>query len=583
MPFLKAIRGSGAGRHPAARFEPPVDATAEQVAARKEAAGLPGYRLAEQRFGGAIAAGATAVLIEVAGTRAIVRHRIDNAWQQAEPFEGDEGAKVAAALEKLAGPLVVDADGAAEGGFVVTVAEARRPCRLSVRAVPAGSRVLVVMGGELPAQQPGGLAGLLGKMVPGRRESAAAAAADPTLPAVDFAAESAVRVAGIEGAQRARELLAAAVLARAGGIAMEVQGKQAGVHHDVDGVWRPAATLDAAAGAAVTGAFLAAAAIDQRQGGRRRSGGCEILVDGKPSRCTVRTQAVTGGERILVELEHGRPRFKTPADLGMSAAVAGRVAELVALDRGILVVATPRHGGLASLFNGVLQSIDRLLRDVVALEDAAFPRAAIQNVRQVRWDRAAKLTPVAVLEKAVRDDARVLATCDLEDADLARNLAAQAEQGRLVIVGLRGGDAVDGIANLAGLGVAGDALGRLLVGSIGGRLVRKLCPKCREDYLPSPEELAWVESAARDRAALYRARQGGCGVCGGTGYLGRTGIFEIAAGPTLNRSLAAAADAKELRKAAVRDGMVPLANEARRLLAEGVTSLAEIRRVFRKG
>jgi type IV pilus assembly protein PilB len=260
-----------------------------------------------------------------------------------------------------------------------------------------------------------------------------------------------------------------------------------------------------------------------------------------------------------------------------------QVKELVALESGVLVISTPKRGGLSTLFDGVLTAADRMLRDFVSFEDAAAPRTEIQNVRPMRWDAAAGISPVAAVDQALREYPRVLVSCDLKDPELAQRLVAQAAEGLLVIVGIRGADAADGIANLAGLGIGRDVLGRLLLGSIGGRLVRKLCPKCRDEYLPTPDDIAKLKLDPGSRPTLYRATQGGCGVCAQTGYLGRTGIFEVATGRTVNHAVAAGADAAVIRQAAAKDGMQPLSREARRLVTEGVTSLDEIQRIFRKG
>lgn len=578
MAFLKSSSGAAAKKAPPATFAPRVDATAEQVAARKEAAGLPGFKPLAAVFGEALAASATAVLLEVGSKQQVsVRCRVDNAWRDAEPFPGDAGLAAVAAAKKLAGPLVPGEGGEQAGGFVVAVAGVRRPCRLSVRPAGSGEQVLVRIGGELPPEESAGLAGMLGRIVPGLRSKAGDVAESQALPAVTFAAD---RGAGMEGMAAACQLLATAIHSRAGEIVIEANRDQASVHHDVDGVWRPVVTLGRQEAAAVAAVLKAAAGIE---GGGRQSGRCDIVVDGKSWPCTISVQAVPTGTRLLVAHDYGRPKFKTLADTGMTEPLVQRVRELVAVESGILVVTTPKRHGLSTLFDGVLTAADRMLRDFVSLEDAAIPRPEVQNVRPVRWDAATGGTPAAALDQAMREYPRVLVACDLKDPELAQRLVAQAAEGLLVIVGVRGADAAEGIASLGSLGITPDRLGRLLLGSIAGRLVRKLCPKCREDYLPTPDEIAKLKIDPGTRPTLHRALQGGCGVCGQTGYLGRTGIFEIATGRTVNQAVAAGADAAVIRQAAVKDGMNPLSREARRLVAEGITSLDEIQRVFRKG
>lgn len=581
MAFMKSADGAVTKKTPRAVFAPRVDATAEQVAACKEAARLPGSKPLATVFGDALMVSATAVLLEVGGgQRVSLRRRVDNAWQPAAPFPGEAGLAAVVALKKLAGPLVAGEGGEQAGGFVVVSAGVRRPCRLSVRQAGSAEQVLVLVGGELPPQESVGLAGMLGRIVPGLRSKPGDTAADRSLPAVTFAGD---RGAGMPGLAAACQLLASAVGGRAGEILIELGRDQASVHHDVDGVWRPAVTLGREEAAAVAAVFKVVAGIEGHERGGRQAGRCEIVVDGKSWPCTITLQAAPTATRLLVAHDYGRPKFKTLADTGMPEPLVQRVRELVSLESGVLVVATPKRGGLSTLFDGLLVTADRMLRDFVSLEDAAAPRPEIQNVRPVRWDAAAGVTPGAALDLAMREYPRVLAACDLKDPELAQKLVAQAADGLLVIVGVRGADAAEGIASFAGLGIAPDQLGRLLLGSIAGRLVRKLCPKCREDYLPTPDEVTKLKLDPNARPTLHRALQGGCGVCGQTGYLGRTGIFEIASGRTVNQAIAAGADAAGIRQAAVKDGMHGLSREARRLVAEGITSLDEIQRVFRKG
>jgi type II secretory ATPase GspE/PulE/Tfp pilus assembly ATPase PilB-like protein len=348
----------------------------------------------------------------------------------------------------------------------------------------------------------------------------------------------------------------------------------------VDGVDVPA-TLDAAAVKAVAGLLPAVAGLDPQARGPQAAR-IVAQVDGKAWPCSVSTRRGSTGARVELAIEHGRPKFKTLADTGMSDAVAERVQEALKLESGIILVAAPRRGGLTTLFEAVIASADRLLRDFVLLEDAAVPRPEIQNVKPVRWDSRAGGKPVAALESALREYPNVLAVCDLEAAELAQRLVAQPGEGRLVIVGVRGADAADGVARLLALGADPQAVARGLLGAVSCRLVRKLCPKCRREYFPAIDTLVRLAIDPDADATLFRAGAAGCPVCTGTGYLGRTAACEFAAGPTLRAYVAKAAEADVLRKAAMKDGMVSLRHDAVAKVARGVTSVEEVQRVFRK-
>jgi type II secretory ATPase GspE/PulE/Tfp pilus assembly ATPase PilB-like protein len=132
--------------------------------------------------------------------------------------------------------------------------------------------------------------------------------------------------------------------------------------------------------------------------------------------------------------------------------------------------------------------------------------------------------------------------------------------------------------------VPANTLATTLVGSVSQRMVRKLCPKCREEYPPEPEPLpkvlAQLKLTPEQRGHVRKASPHGCRLCGGTGYLGRVAIFELASGPTVRKAVAAGTDAATLRKAAIQDGMTPLVEAGKALVLEGVTSIDEIQRVF---
>jgi type II secretory ATPase GspE/PulE/Tfp pilus assembly ATPase PilB-like protein len=571
---------------------------AECSARRKAAAGMPGFRGAQQLLGEAVAAGATAILLEHLGGSVGLRRRIDNDWQAADPLDKEKGAGILAAIKTLAAPIPGAGQGVQEGEIVVALKNSRRPCRVTVRAIPNGEQVMLLLGGELPPPAKENFSavvgGFLGRLLPGRgRKEMAAAAVDESLPKVSFDVprggnpdEARVRLeraVAAEGYQQACNLVASAIKARACEVLIEVTEKDVAVHQEVDGVWRPSQNLDRTAGDAAIAAIKMVSGLDSQERRRRQAGQCITVIETKPWPCRVVSQGVPSGERLQLSLDHGRPKFKTIADTGMPDPLAKRVRELSTLESGLIVVATPKRGGLSTLFSHVVGAADRMVRDFVCIEDAAAPELEIQNVKPVRWDAAKQISPAGAVELAMREYPGALVTCELKDAGLAAALMAQAEQGRLVIVGIRGADAVDGLVNLMALGIAPETLSRTLLAAIGGKLIRKLCPKCQEEYVPPLDLLMRLRLDPEHAPTLRRAAEGGCSVCAGTGYLGRTGIFEIASGKTLAHYLAKQADAKVLRQAAVKDGMQPMQQEGLARVMQGVTSLEEIQRVFRKG
>lgn len=597
MAALKLSRGTAA--KPASEKKPrlkpaALEATggtpAEVVARRKAAAKLPGMKQARGAIAAAAAKAATGVLFDLSAQAAGVRWRIDNAWQDGDPLERNVLTNVIAAMKTLVSSKPL-AQSSQEGELVIRVGGVARTCRVTIRMAPSGEQVLCVLGAELPARQRRGigamLSGLLGRFLPGRAAKATADAAK-SLAKVTLDVARGVdparleQATGAEAYSQACGLFATAVKDRASDLVIDFTKESAAVHRQVDGVTAQSETLDCVAGDAVLAVLKTVAGLDPKERRRRQSGQFVTVIDGKPWPCRIVSQGVPTGERVQLALEYGRPKFKSIADTGMPASLVDRVAHLLALEKGLVVVATPKRGGLTTLFDMVLTTADRLVRDFVAIEDAAYPGAEIQNVKVIRWDAAKKISPAAAVDEARRGYPGALACCDVKDPELAAKLVAAVDEGLLVVVGIRGEDAVDGLASLMKLGITPEVLSRVLLGAVGGRLVRKLCPKCKEEYLPPLEVFTKLKFPGAAETTFSRAADKGCDICTGTGYLGRTGIFEIASGPTLNRYLAKKADGNVLRQAAMKDGMRPLQQEGIARVADGVTSIEEIQRSFKK-
>jgi len=557
-----------------------------------EAKGMPGWKGARLVIGEALAAGDSGLLLELKDRAVTIRRRVDEAWQSADPLAVEDAVVVFAALRRLAAAVPA---GQEEPRFEISGSKVpRRVCHVAARSTAKSEQVLLLLGPELPPHERLTLgrllAGVFGWLVPFRRRPPPPQR-DPSLPRLELAGtgdEAAARTeaaTAADGYKVACDVVAAAIRDRARMISFEASPQGVAVRLDIDGVaspmpkLEPALSLDKPRVAAVVGVLKTVAGFDMKDRGAQTSK-ITAMVEGKPWACTVSGSRSASGERLDVVIDHVRPKFKTLADLGMPEAVAKQLDEFLKLESGLIVLAAPPGGGLSTLFDGVIGAADRLLRDFVILEDAAAPRPEIQNLRPVRWDSRTGGQPGSALDAAMREYANVLTSCDLEDAELCKRLVAQAGEGKLVVVGVRATDAAEAIARLLGWGVDPQTVSRTLLAAVSVRLVRKLCPKCRREFFPAVAPLARLGLDPDLTFTLFRPTQGGCPVCTGTGYLGRTASCELGAGPTLKTYVAKGADAGVLRKAAVKDGMVPMLQDAIAKAARGVTSVEEVQRVF---
>jgi len=425
---------------------------------------------------------------------------------------------------------------------------------------------------------------------------------EDVLPAVELVAaggrdeaENAARLAAaraLPGFEELRGQLVAAVVARAATAVVEL-GTETTVRHEVDGVWGkprvrqpprsrkekeawvevPPSSRDV--GEAIVAAAQAICGVQAAAVGR-----FAIKVDGKPYNCRLSFAKTGAGRQVAIQIESPTAVFKALPALGMPEPMAARIGELLAAQRGLIVVSSPAGSGLSTTADLVVEASDRLLRDFVSVEDAAWPPREIQNVKPVRFDARTGVTPLAALADAMREYPAVIVSRDVRDKELVAELVRLVGEGKLVILSLKATDAIEAVSRVLACGVAPKALGAALLGSLSQRLVRRLCPKCREEIPPPEPLLARLKLTAEQLPKIFKASSDGCRICQGSGYLGRTGLFELASGGTLRRLIAAGGSPEQLRQAAVQDGMQPLRDAGMQLVVAGVTSLEEIQRVL---
>lgn len=412
--------------------------------------------------------------------------------------------------------------------------------------------------------------------------------------------ENAARVevaSKLNGFEEARRIMLGAVIARAGTLTLDLEEAGALVRHEVDGVWDKAKVRQPVRGGKVKEAWVDAPKTSLEAGqaavtalkalcglppNARESRAAPFLmnVDGKPRNCRMSIRRQPAGEQVVVQIDPPAAVFKKLEDLGMPKPLADRTVDLTRVEKGLILVSSPPASGMTTTFDVLVLSADRLLRDFISLEDAAAPPREIQNVRPIPYDARTGVTPQQVLTDVLRSYPNVIVTRDATDKQLVCELVKLAAEDKLVILSVRALDAADAIARIAACGVPPEMLARSIVASLSQRLIRKLCPKCREEYPPPPEMLARLKLTPEQLPHLRKASEHGCRVCGGTGFLGRTAVFELASGPTVRKAVAAATDAATLRKAAMQDGMKPMRDAGMPLVIAGLTSVDELQRVF---
>jgi type II secretory ATPase GspE/PulE/Tfp pilus assembly ATPase PilB-like protein len=261
---------------------------------------------------------------------------------------------------------------------------------------------------------------------------------------------------------------------------------------------------------------------------------------------------------------------------------------------GLLVVCGPTGAGKSTTLYACLSEIDRYQKNVITIENPV--EYNIDNVTQIEINERAGKTFASELRSILRQDPDVIYIGEIRDQETAEIACQAAQTGHMVFTTLHANDTITALGRLIDLGVPPFLVGSAVSAVLGQRLVRLLCPKCKIRYKPNPELLRKANLPADKIKHFYRAatpddeeeraENGGdgepivCDHCGGTGYFGRTGIFELLIITDRIRDLIRDnPNLNAIKAEAVKSGMKYLQEDGLRQVIEGRTSIQELLRV----
>jgi type IV pilus assembly protein PilB len=284
------------------------------------------------------------------------------------------------------------------------------------------------------------------------------------------------------------------------------------------------------------------------------------------------------GEKIVIRIHEVLTDVQSFTNLGMTMAQAETLDRLIQQPYGAVLVAGPVGAGKTSTLYNCLERINSPLRNVMTIEDPIEHRIA--GVNQTQILSAAEMSFSEGLRAMLRQDPDVIMIGEIRDDETARIGIRAALTGVLVFSTLHGSDAPSTISNLYNFGIPGYQLSSSLLAIVSQRLIRKICPYCRVTYSADEKMLAALELDFDEHRELRLHRGLGCPACFQTGYLGRTGIFEImVVGEELRDLVFQQIPRDVLRRVAVDLGMRTLKHSAVDKILEGTTTAEEAYRV----
>jgi len=283
----------------------------------------------------------------------------------------------------------------------------------------------------------------------------------------------------------------------------------------------------------------------------------------------------THGEKVTLRLLNQANAPDSLVALGLQGRNEEILAHAIRQPFGAVVCCGPTGSGKTTTLYACLQELNTPERVVTTIEDPVEYRAA--GLDQIEVNPRAGLTFAAGLRTILRSDPDVLLVGEIRDEETARIAFRAAMTGHLVLTTLHAQTAAAAVQRLDDMHVDRGIVATTVNCIVSQRLARRVCPVCAEVYSASKEELVAVGLKPRSRATKF-TRAVGCPDCGGVGYRGRVGLFEVMA---MTDEVAAllGAPTREIQAAAVAQGMLTLRDDAIRLAAEGMTTLDEVRRV----
>jgi len=363
-----------------------------------------------------------------------------------------------------------------------------------------------------------------------------------------------------------------AITERASDIHLEPQEGEMVVRMRIDGVLRRVFTVPANLQATVIARLKIMGGMNIAERKIPQDGRAMVTAKDKEIDLRISSIPTIYGEKIVLRLLDKSSGHINRKTIGLEGEDEKKYDRLLKNSSGVILIVGPTGSGKSTTMCAMIQELCNEQTNIMTLEDPV--EYNIPGANQCQINEKTGMTFAAGLRSILRQDPDVISVGEIRDGETASIAVRAAITGHLVISTLHTNDAVSTISRLVDIGVEPYMISSALRGVVSQRLVRKICPQCRKAYTPTEEEKRMVGIAENEDVTFYKGE--GCQECGRTGYRGRRGVFEILTlDAALRREVANNASSEELTKTALENGFVTMKDNCRRLVLEGVTSVAE--------
>lgn len=381
----------------------------------------------------------------------------------------------------------------------------------------------------------------------------------------------------------AKELVYDAVMRRATDIHLEPTAEQLSVRYRIDGILHAAEPFDRATGDAVVNVFKVLSAMDISEKRKPQDGSFGAKLSGRDLDFRVATSGSKAGEKLVMRILDNSSAVTKMEDLGMRTKLIDQVRALVTQPHGMFLVCGPTGAGKSTTLYAALREIDRYQKNIITVEDPI--EYHLDNITQMEVNTKSGQTFATSLRSILRQDPDVIMIGEIRDNETASIACQAANTGHMVFSTVHSNDAVTALFRLLDLGVEPFMIASALSGVLGQRLVRILCDACKEPYKPKPEFLKKANLPVEKVDVFYRRPENPeqvCQQCGGTGYFGRTGIYELLVlNETMKDMIRENPSINKIKAEARKNGMIYLQEDGLRQVIQGRTSIEELLRVVK--
>ncbi|MGI9014846.1 MAG: GspE/PulE family protein [Phycisphaerales bacterium] len=304
-----------------------------------------------------------------------------------------------------------------------------------------------------------------------------------------------------------------------------------------------------------------------------QDGDIQVMMDGRPIDLRVSTMPGRHGEKVVIRIIDTRNAVVSLDKLGFSSETLATWKTIIQQPNGVVLVTGPTGSGKSTTLYSVLSMLNRDDQNISTVEDPV--EANIPGVNQFQVNERAGFFFATALRAMLRQDPDILMVGEIRDAETATTVVQAALTGHLVLTTLHTNDAPSAVTRLVNIGIEPYLVAAVLRGVLAQRLVRKICPHCKETYEPEVAIREGLRELGRVAETLQRGA--GCSRCRGSGFAGRIGIFELLIpDESLLAVIAEGANLQEIRERLVTNGFRNLRDDGINKAIQGLTTLEEV-------